>query len=55
MMVFPASANPLIRLAPGASHLLPRGEKGNDCGLSVLSPSPLVGEGARRADEGARP
>ena len=37
-----------------ARHLLPRGEKGDDCELSALSPSPLVGEGARRADEGAK-
>jgi very-short-patch-repair endonuclease len=37
------------------SHLLPRGEKGSDCNLTALSPSPLVGEGARRADEGDLP
>ena len=47
-----------------ARHLLPQGEKGSDCGLraedlgldgasSAPSPSPLAGEGARRADEGA--
>jgi very-short-patch-repair endonuclease len=47
-----------------ARHLLPQGEKGDDCeflvpaSLQALerpapSPSPLAGEGARRADEGA--
>ena len=44
--------NPLIRLARCASHLLARGEKGADCELTAQFPSPLVGEGARRADEG---
>jgi Uncharacterized protein conserved in bacteria len=43
-----------------ARHLLPRGEKGEPV-LAELSatnaepPSPLVGEGARRADEGGGP
>ncbi len=45
---------------PAFRHLLPQGEKAcaHDVGialsteLAVFSPSPLVGEGARRADEG---
>ena len=45
-------AVPLIRLALRAIHLLPQGEKDPDCELPALSPSPLAGEGARRADEG---
>ena len=37
-----------------AGHLLPRGEKeGSDVAASSIFPSPLVGEGAQRADEGA--
>ena len=37
-------------------HLLPRGEKDDSAfAASTVSPSPLVGEGARRADEGAFP
>ncbi|MCR6673187.1 endonuclease domain-containing protein [Devosia ginsengisoli] len=40
-------------------HLLPRGEKGGSAHVAPSfpptgSPSPLVGEGARRADEGAK-
>ncbi len=35
-----------------ARHLLPQGGEGGLTEDSVLSPSPLAGEGARRADEG---
>jgi isoleucyl-tRNA synthetase len=39
-----------------SGHLLPQGEKGGIvAGSNVIPPSPLVGEGARRADEGALP
>jgi lysine 2,3-aminomutase len=47
---------PLIRLGLRPIHLLPQGAKGGtefDHALSL--PSPLVGEGARRADEGFAP
>jgi predicted helicase len=33
-------------------HLLPQGEKERSTGVYKLEPSPLVGEGAQRADEG---
>ena len=51
MMFFGKKPPSSVSAAP--SHLLPRGEKGADWKLSAQSPSPLVGEGARRADEGA--
>jgi very-short-patch-repair endonuclease len=61
-----ASRSPFGEAYPSSGpsdHLLPQGEKGNGeptahpiTGFSALSPSPLAGEGARRADEGlARP
>jgi hypothetical protein len=43
---------PLIRLALGAIHLLPQGEKRVPTTMPVCRPSPLEGEGARRANEG---
>ncbi len=36
-----------------SDHLLPHGEKGSsECGSGTMPPSPLAGEGARRAGEG---
>ena len=55
MMVVPTCTSPFMRRAPGASHLLPQGEKGDDCERSVLFPSFLVGEGARWVDGGVYP
>src|ERR1700712_701599 len=37
---------------PAFGHLLPRGEKAIITELAAPWPSPLMGEGARRADEG---
>src|SRR5690606_5184054 len=49
-------SKPLTRLALRAIHPLPQGERGEPAfRLNAVPPSPLVGEGARRADEGASP
>ena len=49
-----ATSLPLIRLALRAIHLLPQGEKESRDYFQVqCPPSPLLEEGARRADEGA--
>ncbi len=45
----PAAADPS---SGAARHLLPQGEKAEDAADVSASPSPLAGEGARRADEG---
>ncbi|MET3927657.1 hypothetical protein ABIE28_003766 [Devosia sp. 2618] len=58
--MFFARKKPPSSVSAAPSHLLPRGEKGSSAFLALFrrttaSPSPLVGEGARRADEGALP
>jgi sulfatase modifying factor 1 len=50
-----AQAAPPSSVSASPSHLLPQGEKGDPTEASVPWPSPLAGEGARRADEGGAP
>ncbi|WP_082434518.1 endonuclease domain-containing protein [Devosia sp. A16] len=52
----PAAQPPVADPSSGAArHLLPQGEKVERLTDVAASPSPLVGEGARRADEGFSP
>ncbi len=50
-----AAKGPLTRLGLRPIHPLPQGERGNSAfAIHPAPPSPLAGEGARRADEGSR-